>query len=74
MTITSNGAGMPRSKLVIGIPFYGVTFKLKDPADHNVGAPVAGIGMFDGEVTYPQVSSISFIYSVDLSLTKCGPL
>ncbi|XP_022659733.1 acidic mammalian chitinase-like isoform X2 [Varroa destructor] len=32
--------GMPRSKIVVGIPFYSVMFKLINPAMHDVGAPV----------------------------------
>lgn len=50
---------MPRNKLVVGIPFYGVAFKLADAAMHGVGAPVLGEeGGIDGSVTYTEVCTL----------------
>lgn len=37
-------AGAPRCKLVAGFPFYGHTFTLKDPENHDIGAPTTGPG------------------------------
>ncbi|OQR73449.1 acidic mammalian chitinase-like [Tropilaelaps mercedesae] len=47
--------GMPRDKLVVGIPFYGTTYKLANALMHDVGAAVKGPGIFNGSVSYPQV-------------------
>lgn len=36
--------GAQKDKLVIGIPFYGRSFALKDPKQHNLGALITGPG------------------------------
>ncbi|XP_064102138.1 endochitinase-like [Macrobrachium nipponense] len=36
--------GCPRSKLVIGVPFYGYYYFLKDPSQHELHAPTEGGG------------------------------
>ncbi|XP_038977279.1 class V chitinase CHIT5-like [Phoenix dactylifera] len=49
-------AGIPPKKVVMGLPLYGRTWKLKDPADHGIGAPAVGIGPgTDGEMVYSLV-------------------
>lgn len=36
--------GMPREKLVVGIPTYGHSYRLANAANHNLNAPATGIG------------------------------
>jgi len=38
--------GIPKEKLLIGVPFYGHTFTLKDKNQHQIGAPITGVGHF----------------------------
>ncbi len=33
-----------KSKLLMGVPFYGISFTLKDPNQHGIGAPVSSSG------------------------------
>lgn len=49
--------GMPREKLVIGLPTYGQTYQLYNPSFHGVYAPAIGAGTLGvgGQVSYPQV-------------------
>ncbi|KAF6171244.1 hypothetical protein GIB67_036912 [Kingdonia uniflora] len=37
-------AGVPPNKIVMGLPLYGHSWKLKDPLVHGVGAPTTGAG------------------------------
>ncbi|XP_055917102.1 chitinase-3-like protein 1 [Eupeodes corollae] len=37
--------GAPREKIVLGVPFYGRTFTLKDPNQHTIGSPHEGTGL-----------------------------
>lgn len=48
---------MPREKIVIGIPFYGHSYKLYNPSNHKVQAPARGFGDTGqgGFVKYPDV-------------------
>lgn len=36
--------GIPKEKVLMGVPFYGHTFKLSDKTKHGVGAPIEGEG------------------------------
>ncbi|XP_011160586.1 chitinase-3-like protein 2 [Solenopsis invicta] len=49
--------GMPREKVVVGIPTYGHTYKLDNPLNHNLQAPTSGFGQLGvkGFVSYPTV-------------------
>ncbi|KAL8497718.1 hypothetical protein ACS0TY_021157 [Phlomoides rotata] len=37
-------AGVPKSKLIMGLPMYGRTWKLKDPSVYGIGAPAMDVG------------------------------
>ncbi|XP_045599057.2 acidic mammalian chitinase [Procambarus clarkii] len=49
--------GMPKEKLVVGVPTYGRTWKLLRSSWHSVGSPAVGSGMLNGAVTYPLAFS-----------------
>ncbi|KAK2633066.1 hypothetical protein EUGRSUZ_L00615 [Eucalyptus grandis] len=53
-------AGLQRKKLVMGLPLYGRTWKLKDPNVHGIGAPAVGLGPGDdGVLLYSQVETFN---------------
>ncbi|KAJ0576173.1 putative chitinase [Helianthus annuus] len=63
---TSNGlqswisAGIQRQKLVMGMPLYGWTWKLKNPSVNGIGAPAAGIGPGnEGAMLYSEVQQFN---------------
>lgn len=49
-------AGTQKDKLLMGIPFFGRSFTLTDPQDHELHAPVTGSGDRSAP-TYSQVGS-----------------
>ncbi|GFP80411.1 chitinase-3-like protein 1 [Phtheirospermum japonicum] len=49
-------AGVPRGKLVMGLPLYGRSWQLEDPTrSRGIGAPAVGRGPGEGELTYADV-------------------
>ncbi|KAF2309906.1 hypothetical protein GH714_005562 [Hevea brasiliensis] len=49
-------AGMPWHMVVMGLPLYGRTWKLKDPNLNEIGAPVVGLGPGDeGVLNFAEV-------------------
>ncbi|PWA53504.1 glycoside hydrolase family 18, catalytic domain-containing protein [Artemisia annua] len=63
---TSNGlqswisAGIQRQKLVMGMPLYGWSWKLKNPSVNGIGAPAAGIGPGnEGAMLYSEVQQFN---------------
>ncbi|KAJ8560772.1 hypothetical protein K7X08_022632 [Anisodus acutangulus] len=53
-------AGALRSKLIMGLPLYGRTWKLKDPNVHGIGAPAIGLGPGDeGTLTYREIEKFN---------------
>ena len=43
-----------KSKLLMGVPFYGLSFMLKDGTQHGIGAPIDSAS---GAMTYNQICS-----------------
>ncbi|KAJ8634836.1 hypothetical protein MRB53_009103 [Persea americana] len=48
-------AGVPRRKVVMGLPLYGRTWQLKDPSISGVGAPAVGVGPGNGTMFFNDV-------------------
>ncbi|KAK6274026.1 hypothetical protein POUND7_011109 [Theobroma cacao] len=53
-------AGVPRSKMVMGLPLYGRTWQLKDPNSHGIGSAAVAVGPGDsGVLTFVQVEEFN---------------
>ncbi|XP_060171887.1 class V chitinase CHIT5a-like [Lycium barbarum] len=53
-------AGALRSKLIMGLPLYGRTWKLKDPNVNGIGASAVGLGPGDeGTLTYREIEKFN---------------
>ncbi|CAG9762823.1 unnamed protein product [Ceutorhynchus assimilis] len=50
-------AGAQRNKIAIGVGFYGRTFKLADPNQHGLHAPISGVGPDGGVPDYSLICS-----------------
>lgn len=61
--------GAPANKVVLGVPFYGRSFTLSDPAQNGIGAPVKGAGAA-GAIT-KEPGSLSY-YEICKSLKTGG--
>ncbi|GER33690.1 chitinase [Striga asiatica] len=49
-------AGVPRGKVVMGMPLYGRTWRLRDAAvASGVGAPAVGVGPGEGVLRYAEI-------------------
>jgi GH18 family chitinase len=52
------GRGLSAGKLVLGLPFYGYAWKLKDPNDNAIGAPATGPAITpDGSMSYKAIKA-----------------
>ncbi|CAI0421061.1 unnamed protein product [Linum tenue] len=63
---------VPREKLVLSLPFYGFTWKLANPREGYIGAPVTG----DGELlTYHEIKDITkgaeVVYNSTYAVNHC---
>ncbi|XP_019197933.1 PREDICTED: acidic mammalian chitinase-like [Ipomoea nil] len=52
-------AGLLRSKLIMGLPLYGRTWKLKDPSFHGIGAPAVDVGPGGGALTFNEIEAFN---------------
>ncbi|GLT85385.1 hypothetical protein SLE2022_035760 [Rubroshorea leprosula] len=53
-------AGVYPEKVVMGLPLYGRTWKLKDPNQHKIGSDAVGLGPGDdGVLTFAQVENFN---------------
>lgn len=48
-------AGLSPSKVVMGMPAYGHSWKLQSAGEVGIGAPATGVGIKDGSVTYSDI-------------------
>jgi chitinase len=55
--------GAPTSKLILGLAFYGHSYKLKNSKNHNLGDPISGD---NGQLAYSQVYTTFFFSFVDV--------
>lgn len=64
-------AGMPPEKIVMGLPLYGRTWRLKDPNVSGIGALAVGPGPGNGVLTFSEVDNLvkengsTVVYDVD---------
>ncbi|KAJ4709641.1 putative Chitinase [Melia azedarach] len=68
-------AGVPKTKLVMGLPLYGRSWKLKDPNIHGIGAPAVDVGPgvegdkgvlpFSQVEEFNRVNGATVVYDVD---------
>ncbi|RWR82563.1 acidic mammalian chitinase-like protein [Cinnamomum micranthum f. kanehirae] len=59
-------AGVPAGKVVMGLPLYGRTWQLRDPAEHGVGAPAVGVGPGGGLMQFKDLMD----YNVENNATE----
>lgn len=52
-------AGLPKRKLVMGLPLYGRTWELKDPKLFGIGAPGVNSGPGNGSMTYSNIENFN---------------
>ncbi|XP_018569614.1 uncharacterized protein LOC108909693 [Anoplophora glabripennis] len=50
--------GVPKSKIVLSIAFYGRSFTLKDKNQNGLHAPFTGVGLGDGFLRYSKMCTI----------------
>ncbi|RZC86546.1 hypothetical protein C5167_029898 [Papaver somniferum] len=67
--------GVPREKLVMGLPLYGRTWKLKDRNNNGIGAPAVGTGPQDDKYTigymlYHNVMTFNEIHDATVEYDK----
>lgn len=48
-------AGFSSSKVVMGMPLYGHSWKLQSSEEVGIGAPATGVGIDDGSITYSDI-------------------
>ncbi|XP_072930562.1 chitotriosidase-1-like [Epargyreus clarus] len=62
--------GLDRSKIVVGIPTYGHSFKLFNANNGNVGSPALGYGNLGqlGFVNYPDICHFMKTHKIDVNV------
>nr|GLL20325.1 acidic mammalian chitinase-like [Ipomoea trifida] len=52
-------AGLLRSKLIMGLPLYGRTWKLKDSRSYGIGAPAVDVGPGGGTLRFEEIEAFN---------------
>lgn len=70
--------GLDRSKIIIGLPTYGHSFRLVNPFNTRIGAPTEDYGSVGvlGFVTYPEVcwfQETNYNVRVEYDVLSCSP-
>ncbi|KAK1287202.1 hypothetical protein QJS10_CPB19g00664 [Acorus calamus] len=52
-------SGVPRQKVVMGLPAYGRSWKLKNATEHGIGSPAVGVGPgANGVLKYTEIEGL----------------
>lgn len=70
--------GLDKSKIIIGLPTYGHSFRLVNPFNTKLGAPAEGFGSVgtEGFVTYSEVCwfrKYNFYVTTEYDVQSCSP-
>ncbi|KAL1451060.1 hypothetical protein WDU94_003354 [Cyamophila willieti] len=50
--------GVAPGKLLLGVPFYGASYKLEDKTKHSIGSVASDVGLNDGTLYYHEICEL----------------